>query len=955
MATEIKGKPENILNFRAPGYRQGTSYEWSTLWDLTDWQISSDNPNRCECVDVWWDLHMRNRKSGKTKAVRATQVYDPPSRHMTATLNLFGVITTEPKRGEVYNRASYYPFSDWLLYGVVANAHARNAKGAPGWIVTSAGVPAPLPPTVSDLEQDEGTGRVSCTVANVSGDGGQESIWAHWELTVADSRTNNGAPKLVDKGEYRESGAVSYDVADRMGMDYGDWVRVSVSAHDCGVNGDSSSVSKELYVSWPNVPSVGEVGVSSADATSTIDPTGKVTVPVQLNGTREHPATGVKLQKLVNVTYDTASEIPGDADWVDVGARDDGTCVALSVLVADVLPDAGKRTWVRVKAWNQLEGIFSRYSAPVRLVDLERPAATPTDDPVRIVSAIPGADGRSAEVQLVWAPSGTTDDSTGTEVAWSESEHAWRSNKKPDTYAFEWSDGAKTVGGTSYQGSALVHLDGLDEGTAYHVRARRYLETDEGTTYGAWYPEDSTVTVTPSSAPSGVTLVMPSSIAEGADLAASWTFDSDATQTEWELICGTAVTSGSSRRIDESAGVLVLDRGVDSMGSCVVPASTLAKALDADGHAELAVRVSTGGEMVTSDAHGVTVAVPPTVGVTAADITAQPLSLTLSCNVAARVAVVVTSMGVAGMTPTGMVTQPAGDAVWSASIIPAWVSGAGGYTATVTAPETLDLRNNGIYRVSVVATDRQSGLESEPAEATVTVEWARRALEPTFVTVTPSDVTDADGIRTLSARITLPSSASLADGDSYGVWAVTPDGVRPVAEVVTPGSVVTDHWAPYGGGSMAYRVAVRTTDGDMAWRDYAYELGGTMLRVDFGSQYVELPYNIAVSDGREKSFEARRKLDGSVDGYWGDGTVRKLSLTADTIRDADAETRRLVDELGRHAGSVIVRTPDGCRFEADVQMGSVSTRVDSSKAPVTLSATEVAWTGAYAATIEEAS
>ena len=36
---------------------------------------------------------------------------------------------------------------------------------------------------------------------------------------------------------------------------------------------------------------------------------------------------------------------------------------------------------------------------------------------------------------------------------------------------------------------------------------------------------------------------------------------------------------------------------------------------------EIAVRVSTGGEMVTSDAHGVTVAVPPTVTVASADVT----------------------------------------------------------------------------------------------------------------------------------------------------------------------------------------------------------------------------------------------------------------------------------------------------------------------------------------------
>ncbi|MBR1837914.1 MAG: hypothetical protein IJ783_11600, partial [Kiritimatiellae bacterium] len=130
-------------------------------------------------------------------------------------------------------------------------------------------------------------------------------------------------------GVCAESGTVAYDVADRMGMDYGDYVRVVVSAYDRGVMGDSDTATKELYVSWPNIPSIGDARVSSTDAT------GKVTVPVDLNQTGEHPATGVKLQKLVNVTYDTSGEIPGDAEWVDVGAQDDGTCTALSVLVAD--------------------------------------------------------------------------------------------------------------------------------------------------------------------------------------------------------------------------------------------------------------------------------------------------------------------------------------------------------------------------------------------------------------------------------------------------------------------------------------------------------------------------------------------------------------------------------------------------------------------------------------------
>ena len=929
MATDINKKPDqNVINLSSPNpvANKGTTYR--VTWGLTAHARDANNPARTTVVDVWWDVHLRSSSDRtKTRKLRAKQSYTGLSASMSAELNVSAFASAEPRAS--WSSADFYPQGDWLIERVVVYAHARNPKGEQPWLPSSRTLEPPRKPTVTDLAQGEGTGVVSFRATRAAGNAPNHARDVYATIAAYDSRVGGGKSPVAGSERSRESGTdvtLSYDVADFASMDYSDWVRVDAAAWDRGVSGNSDEVKKSLYVSCPAKPTVTGVRATSADST------GKVAVLLKTNATAQHPTTGMRLECARDVDWESASDVVGGY-WEDAGVEDNGSCTALSVAVAEVAPAAGKTSWVRVKAWNQHESVFYRYSEPVRLSMLENPAPA-ADDPVAIVSTAPGADGASLDVTLAWDPDGT-DDSDATELAWATDPLAWRSNQGPDSYAFSWDDGPLEVGGSSYLHSARVHVAGLGEGTTYHLRARRTMEGGAGAVNGPWYPE-GTVTCATAKAPSSVALSAPATAPRGSSIALSWTFDSFSPQTSWEVVDGQGH---------------VVARGDDAVGSCVLDASRVEALAAGAGSIMLSVRVTTGGEAVESEAATVAIADPPHLSVEASDVSAQPLSVSLACDVPARVAIVATSQGCVGDSPAGRSEQLAGDAVWSWSGAPAWAEdGVGGYEAVLTAPSALDLRDGAAYTVEATATDPVTGLTSEVTTATFLVAWLRVAPEPEGIVVSPSDSTDEDGIRTISAEISLPASQSLANGDSYDVWRVTPDGAYPLAYGVSPDSVVADLWAPYG-GSPAYRVAVRTADGSVAWRDFGYELRANMLRIDFGESYVELPFNLAVSDGWSKDFEARRKLDGSVDGYWNEGSLRTAGLTTKVVKVRDAAQVALLRSLARHAGSCMVRTPDGCCYEADVEVGEVSVSHDSALVGVTLRATEVAPTGAYEASV----
>lgn len=626
---------------------------------------------------------------------------------------------------------------------------------------------------------------------------------------------------------------------------------------------------------------------------------------------------------------------------------------------------------MRVKSWNDIEDIFFRYSTPLRLRGLETPVPTAADDTVTLGEPLSGDDGKSAVLLLGWG----NDDSTGTQVAWSDSEYAWRSTSEPDTFDFTWDDGSGTVNSRTYAHTATLYVGDLTEGTKYYFRARRYLETDDGTEYGPWCPSDTSVSVTPTTSPESVTLNAVPFVPRGSSLALSWTFDSEAEQTMWEVLTGpTFTTTETVTQIIDGEPVVeqvehlwinetkpnVVASGTDASGSTVISAARFADLIGTNTSIPLAVRIRTGGDPVTSEAVTVEVADAPTVEVTTGEtLTAQPLTLSLECSVAASVTVVAAAAGGNSRErPTGIEYQPEGDAVCSFEITPPWteVTEGGevvGYAATVTAPSGLELWEQGEYVVTVVATDTRTGLESEEVTAPFSVDYSYDPVRPTdSITVTPSDVTDEDGVRTLSAVIQLAATAGMAQTDVYDVYRMTPDGPYLIASDLSHTETVTDPYAPFGTyGTRAYRVAIRTADGSESWMDYEYTLKAWMVRIDYGTDYVELPYNIQLGDQWEHDFEARRHMDGTINGYWNPGAGRVATISTDLVKRGDPEQVARVRALANFCGPCLVRTPDGCCYEADVTPNTLSMTYNDGAIPLSLNVTEVELTEEYMATI----
>ena len=976
MAVSISEKPNrNASSVGAPARQKNGSYEIVVKWKAPDWLHDNDNKGRCEGWQYQWDLKVYNRKSKKFQTLTmGTKATTPNQREAHFYLSQF-----KCKNGNTYRRDThFYPNGNLVLHTVSFKVRPWNSKGEGAWATSSRDFAKPRNPSVS-IEQAADTGIISYKVKHNAGQDYKECYDTHVTMTVYSST----AGKVTDRATKtpRNTTAEStwtVDVGARMRQAYDKYIRVRVSAYSRGVRGNSKTVTKDYYVSWPMVATLKEP-VYSSKAT-----TGKVTIPVDTNYHPKtnkgitHPVTGIKLEKLVNVEYKKASQIPGDASWEETESVDNGTCTALSSTVALLQPEAGNTSWVRVKSWNDIEDIFFRYSTPLRLEGLETPAPTAADDDVYLAEPTSGADGKSAVLLMGWS----ADDSTGTQVAWSDNEYAWRSTSEPDTFDFTWHDPAKTIDGTRYSRTAELYVGDLTEGTKYYFRARRYLETDDGTEYGPWCPSDTTVSVTPTTSPESVTLNAVPFVPRGSGLSLSWTFDSEAEQTMWEVLTGptTTTTETVTQIIDgvptsvtvehlwiNEARAKVVASGTDASGSTVISAERLADLIGSNASIPLAVRVRTGGDPVTSEAVTVEVADSPTIEATVVDeqsqptetLTSQPFRLFLECSVAASVTIVATAAGGNSRErPTGIEHQPEGDAVCSFEVTPEWtaVTEGGevvGYAATVAAPSGLELWGHGEYVVTVVATDTRTGLESEEVTAPFSVNYSYDPVRPTdAITVTPSDVTDEDGVRTLSAVIQLAATTGMAQTDVYDVYRMTPDGAYLIASDLSHTETVTDPYAPFGNyGTRAYRVAVRTANGSESWMDYEYTLRAWMVRIDYGTDYVELPYNIQLGDQWEHDFEARRHMDGTINGYWNPGAGRVANISTDLVKRGDPEQVARVRALANFCGPCLVRTPDGCCYEADVTPNTLSMTYNDGAIPLSLNVTEVELTEEYMATI----
>lgn len=912
----ITKKPtKKVGSLSTPAVTWGSNPSWKATWKVPSALTSGKNKDRAQKLRVRWLL------SGGAKGGTDLVGKNDGLKEWKLALN---VTSQTVSMSQIKGRASWYPVTSHILQFVNVSVAPYNKIGEGPVTSKYFTIKPPAKPSVSVSAIDGETGNVTVTVNTPTSSGAQERYDTRYVINKYDSRTGKWTT-LANTQSASASLSPSYDASDYQSLTLTQHVEYRVEAWARGLAGDSEHVTAAHVVAYParaTITSTTVTGMGSG---------GKLIAYVKPNGTYQHPVDRMRLQVLADTTIATAAAaaLVPESEWDNV-AVDNGNCSALQCDISAVIPSAGKHTWVRVKSWHDLEDALYVYSEPMLVKSVESIAPSASTTTFKLASVTPGADGRSAIAVIGW-----TDQNTGTELSWSEEPDTWESTDEPETHQFAWEDATAAVSG--YQHSATIVMKKLDEGATYYVRARRYLDRDGDITYSHY---SDTLTVMPVTSPSSVVLMCDGYVARGQGLDVAWSYDSTAEQKRWQLVS------------DDLDGTVIAE-GTDPYGRTVISAERLdgIAALVGSETLQMHVEVSTGGALVSSATRTVRIVDAPVLTVnTTSPLTVQPQYVGITVTSECDLAVIVTADGIGGQAPYGTLDQMAGDVVWSGVVSPEYAASewTTGKSAMFALPSGLAFHDGGSYTVSVKATDRDTGLQSETVTAGFTVAWAHQAPDvPEDLSVIPYDVTDADGIRTLGVSIQLAAPQDAAQTDVYDIYRVTGDGSHLVGSGYATDELVDDRYAPFGDGEHSYIVALRTVDGDTSWFEFPYELACDSLRFDFGGGYVELPWNVGVQDQYSKDFESRKHMDGSVGGYWADGVSRKAGLSTDIIRLDNPTEHAAVRELARHVGSVFVRTPNGSAYEANVDVSGMDASYSGGLTAVSIDAEEISPTGAF--------
>ena len=559
MAKKITGVPNKaVKSLGAPTRESGGSHKMKATWKVPSNLVSDDNARRATKLKITWSLGIKGTDP-KSVEVKTNE----KAKSDKINLNNF-------KAGKTtYDRSSFYPCTNTKLSYVTVKVKPGNPIGYAGKSHTASATrkfKKPPKPWISVPEfAGSDTGILSATITTGAGEGYDERYDTWYSIRVKD--TLQGIDKVVSSGaSWKTEFGVSYNASNYMQLSYTDYIRVTFSSCSRGYAGNSDpSNTRIYYISYPAQPIITDIQVDEASAV------GKCTVLIDTQSTTEHPVDRVRLQYIANCSYANANQIPGD-EWTTSDIVDDASCTAMAISAAELMPDPGKHTWVRIKSYHADENVLYRYSAPKEVDALFKPALTAEDDDIFILEAVPAGSSDSALVTLGWNADGL-DDSTGTELTWSDEEDTWRSTESPSLYTFTWSDGGENnplywltkdttvVEGKDYysynsqtgvytkvvnpsgnpqaQGyfekyidHATIVIKGLDDSKKYYIKARRYKEGDT-TTYSAYSNTEAVIT---GQKPEAVVATCDRYVAVGDSLTIRWTFSGYTQQTGWQVV-----------------------------------------------------------------------------------------------------------------------------------------------------------------------------------------------------------------------------------------------------------------------------------------------------------------------------------------------------------------------------------------------------------------------------------
>ena len=770
---------------------------------------------------------------------------------------------------------------------------------------------------------------------------------------------------------------------------YDGWALVKITAYSAGMGGNSSTATKYRVLSYPDQISVKSVDVNLVDtsyawngsAFEKVTDQGikngiivvnvdRVTSVVKEDGQDLHPIDSMTLQVLRNSTIKdplTASLVDR---WDDVDSGNASTR-AFTDMYADSRPDAGRTVWYRVRT---VHDHLERYSMPYRATGLEWELGK-----AALIDAIVVDDGiNPTGIKVIYGYN--ADHMDGTTIEWAPNKNAFNSNNPPSTATHDKGDAnvhsrEKTAEictqyGVSYNYTSEFYITGLTEGEEYYISARRYQTTDNGAVYGPrqWYMKDKNLApVLFARKPEDVSLTVPAvltTMADGAEV--SWNFSAAVKQKQFVLYHvkakkdaqGNVIYKEGSDKDAVTEEKAFLSEKTEKM--FVRLDSNQLKAAEQDGSITMRVGVSCGGPEAKSSNAKIVVASAPELSVRF-DTETEGAKFVRSGNTVTLVAqggtvqyavdqpgvnvfVSVLASGKAVDTPDGDIRQFEGDVLYTGVLrnaVPGeWTS------FTMPTCEFLDVAK---YSIRFTPVSQSTGLHGRVRELTFGVEWAHQAKPPSETSYVLGDHTS----QSATIFVFQPDAEDYAEGDGFvdtdvcDIYRLTPDGAYLIAKGVAFGHSVTDPFAPFSNHApLQYRLVTRTADGDYDWTDVSYSVRGHSIRFDWFTdtgrlRTVSLPYNLRYSDKWSKQFEGVRDLGGGKTGWWLPGVDRTSSLSTDMVRLDNFEDQAMVRELANHDGPVLVRTPNGCAYAANVNVSGLPNDYDKLISTVQFEAEEI--------------
>ena len=216
------------------------------------------------------------------------------------------------------------------------------------------------------------------------------------------------------------------------------------------------------------------------------------------------------------------------------------------------------------------------------------------------------------------------------------------------------------------------------------------------------------------------------------------------------------------------------------------------------------------------------------------------------------------------------------------------------------------------YRIVATVSDELG--QSSTATKDFEVHWSHQAIMPTGTVALENTI----------AKLSASAPTGTTTGDVLDIYRLSKDRPELVYPDASFGTVYVDPYPAIGGG---YRFVFKTANGDYitsanipAWDDVDSGFDYDKAIIEFGTDKVELYYNVDANHTWSKDFTETKYLGGSVQGDWNPAVSRTSSVSAVTMNLSDQDTITALRRLAVYSGICNIRTLDGSSFHANIDV-----------------------------------